>query len=47
MNFTESLENFAEERIKVVKEEAGTSALNQEYDKLKEKHDKSQTRQIL
>ena len=34
LNVTERLEIFAEEIIKVWKEEAGTSALNQEYDKL-------------
>ena len=27
---------FAEDRIKAVKEEAGTSALNQDYDKLQD-----------
>ena len=46
-NVTERLDIFAEERIKVLKEEDGTSSLNQEYDKLQENQDKSQTRQLL
>ena len=33
VNVTEGLENFADERIRVGKEEAGTSAFNQAYDK--------------
>ena len=37
VNVTDALEIFAEERIKVGKEEAGTSAFNQVYDKFQEK----------
>ena len=37
INFTEGLGNFAEERIRVGKEEAGTSNLNQAYDKFQAK----------
>ena len=33
VNFTEGLETFAEERVRIWNEEAGTSALNQDYDK--------------
>ena len=33
VNVTKGLKNFAEERIRVGKEEAGTSAFNQAYDK--------------
>ena len=47
MNVTEGLKFFPEERIKVGKEEDGTSAFNQVYDKFQEKQDKSQTRHIL
>ena len=47
VNVTEGLEFFAEERIRVGKEEAGTSAFNQAYDKLQVKQDKAQTRQLL
>ena len=47
VNFTEGLEMFAEESIKVGKEEAGTSAFNKAYDKLQTKQDKYQTRDIL
>ena len=36
-----------EERIRVGKEEARTSAFNQAYDKLQAKQDKVQTRQLL
>ena len=38
---------FAEERIRVGKEEAVTSAFNQAHDKLQVKKDKAQKRQIL
>ena len=34
VNVTDALFFFAEDRIKVGKEEAGTSAFNQEYDRL-------------
>ena len=47
VNFTEGLEKIAEERIRVGKEEAGTSAFNQAYDKFQAKQDKAQTRQLL
>ena len=47
VNVTDSLETFSEERIKVGKEETGTSALNQVYDKFQVKKDKTQTRQLL
>ena len=47
MNFTERIENVAQERIKVGKEEAGTSTLNQAYDKLQVNQDRYQTRQTL
>ena len=46
-NVTEGLETFAEERIRVRKEEDGTSAFNQSYDKLQVKQDNTQTRKIL
>ena len=44
VNVTEGLESFGEERIRVGKEEAGTSAFNQAYDKLQANQDKAQTR---
>ena len=47
VNVTECLIFFSEERIRVGKEEAGTSAFNQAYDKFKAKQYKAQTRQIL
>ena len=47
VNFTEVLGFFSEERIKVDKEEACTSAFNKSYDELQTKKYKSQTRQIL
>ena len=47
VNVTEGLEIFADERIRVGKEEAGTSVFNQAYDKFQAKQDKAQTRQIL
>ena len=34
VNVTEGLEKIVEERIRVGKEEAGTSAFNESYDKL-------------
>ena len=43
-NVIEGLENFAQERIRVGKEESGTSAFNQAYDKCQTKQDKAQTR---
>ena len=47
MNVTDSLNYFSEERVKVGKEEAGTSAFIPAYDKFQENQDKDQTRQIL
>ena len=47
VNVTESLKKIAEERIRVGKEEAGTSAFNQAYDKFQAKQYKAQTRQLL
>ena len=47
MNVTDTLEMFSEDRIKVGKKEAGTSAFNQAYDRFQAKQDKAQTRQIL
>ena len=38
---------FAEERIKVGMEEAGTSAFNKAYDKFQVKEDKAQTSQLM
>ena len=46
VNVAEGLD-FSKERIKVRKEEAGTINLNQAYDKLQEKKEKAQTRQLL
>ena len=42
VNVTEGFEKFMEEWIMVGKEEDGTSAFNQSYDKLKAKQDKTQ-----
>ena len=47
VNVTEGLEFFAEERIRVWKEEAGTSVFNQAYDTFQARQDKAQTRQLL
>ena len=47
MNINEVLKMFAEEMIKVGKEEAGTSNFNQAYDKFQAKHDKNQKRKLL
>ena len=44
---TDALKTFADERIKVGKEESGTSALNQLYDKFQVNQDKDQTRHLL
>ena len=38
---------FSDNRMRVGKEEAGTSAFNQVYDKFQAKQDKAQTRQLL
>ena len=46
-NFSEGLETFVEERIRIGKEEAGTSAFNQSYDKFHTKKDNNTTRNIL
>ena len=47
VNVTESFKRFIEEKIKIGKEEAGTSTFNQMYDKVQAKQDKDQTRQLL
>ena len=47
MNVPEGLKNISEERIKVRKEEAGTSVFYQAYDKFHAKQYKAQTRHIL
>ena len=47
INVTEGLDVFAEEMIRVGKEEAGTNAINQSYDKLHVNQDTAQTRQLL
>ena len=47
VNVTEGLAVFPEERIRIGKEEAGTSAFNQVYDKFQAKQDKAQTSQLL
>ena len=46
VNVTEGLKNFAEEGIKVGKEEAGTRDLNQAYYILQANQYKAQTRQL-
>ena len=47
VNATEGLEKFTEDRIRVGKEEAGTSAFNRAYDKFQAKQEKAETRQPL
>ena len=47
MNVNDALKKFAEERIKVVKEGAVTSAFNYMYDKSQAKQDTLVTRKIL
>ena len=47
INVTEGLKTFAEERIRVGKEEDGTSAFDQAYDSFQAKQDKAQTRELL
>ena len=47
MNVTNAVGIFAEDRIKVGKEEVGTSAFNQACDKFQGSQDKAQTRQLL
>ena len=47
VSVTDAFRIFSEERNKVGKEKAGTSAFNQACDKLQVKHDKDQTRQLL
>ena len=44
---TEGLKMFVEERIKVGKEEAGTIAFNEAYDKFQANQDKVHTKQLL
>ena len=44
MDVADALEIFAEDRIKVGKEEAGTSTFNKTYDILQVNQDKAQTR---
>ena len=46
-NVSKYLETFAEENIRVGKEEAGKRSPNQAYDTFQEKQDKAQTRQLL
>ena len=47
LNITYAIGFSSEERIKVGKEEAGTSNFDQAYDKFQAKQEKAQTRQIL
>ena len=47
VNVSKGLKHFAEERIRVGKEESGTSAFNEAYDKFQAKQDKDQTMQLL
>ena len=47
VNFTEGLENFVEERIRVGKEDSGTSAFNQSYDKFQAKQENAQKSKLL
>ena len=47
INFTEGLELFLDERIRVGKEEAGTRTFNQSYGKFQAKQDKAQKRKLL
>ena len=47
VNVTEGLKSFAEERIRIGKEEAGTSAFNKAYDQLQANQDKAQISQLL
>ena len=47
VNVTEGLGKFAGERIRVGKEETGTSTFNQAYDKFQAKQDKDKTRKLL
>ena len=47
MNVTVDLKSFANDSINVEKEEAGTSAFNQSYDKFKVKQYKDQTSHLL
>ena len=47
VNVTDGIECFAEDIIKVGKEEAGKSDFNQAYNKLQGKQYKSQIRKIL
>ena len=47
VNVTEGLKSFSEERIRIGKEEAGTSAFNKAYDQLQANQDKAQISQLL
>ena len=47
MNITKGLESFADESIKVGKQEASTSAFNQVYDKYQANQDKAHIRHIM
>ena len=47
MNVTDALDFFAEDRIKVGKEEAGTITFNQVYDRFQANQDKYQTRKLM
>ena len=47
VNITEGLETFAEESIRFGKEDVGTSAFDQYYNKLQAKKDRDQTQGVL
>ena len=47
VNVTSALEEFASNKIRIVKEEAATSHINQAYDQLQAKEDKKVTRALL
>ena len=47
VNVIEGLEKYADERIRIGKEESGTNAFNQAYDKFLAKQYKAQTRQLV
>ena len=47
VNITDAFKSFAEESIKLGKEENGKRAFNQAYDKFQANQDKAQTRQLL
>ena len=47
VNVTEALQSFYDNKIRIVKEEAGTSHVNQPYDQAQAKADKRAARQLL